>query len=789
MDVTCPRCQTDYEFDDALVSERGTTVKCTNCGHQFRVFRPRSSQTGAAPASPELWKIERRDGEPLELRSLVELQRAIRAGRVSRNDLLRRGDSPARRVSDIPELEPFFPAQRVDMPQNTLPLPAATQAPIPVTRVPAHTPAYGKAPQTSQAPQSPPGRVGSGTLRPPGAVPPPAQSAGGSSPGATFPKTTQAQIAAPTEGSWAGGTKRSNPPPPPPGGVIHTPLGLSPWQPPDALAGTAPMSPAARLQTPLPKVRTPPPPNRPSAERSDRVSLEQLASQLGREEPEPPTQKRIDVGGVAEARRVDPSAPTAAMREADEPPPPGAARQELYDSLFPVSRPKRGGGAKWVVALLLVAGLGVAGATVGRPYLTRIFAGEASQGSASASSTASANKLQDALTAADRARAEGDFRVASDAYQRATEADDKSIAAWDGLCTAQSEYALLIWLDALANGSSVEHQQATSIGGSAGKSCARWGELARATPEGAKKVDDDLRPARALAAQGSTAALRYFLPSHANDPILQALVQLSDATSGDAAAVAKSAKAASAMLDKVDLSTLATPGDVAVVAFVAAIAGPPSRLDEALAELSRRAPRHMLIDTLKQLGTRGDAGPAGPDAGGKDAGGADAKVASASTGGTSAPGPTEDANDYREMDRKGHEALASGDVGKAETMFRAAQAQNPNDIDSMYGLAQIERSHGNHAGAIEGFKNVLSRSPGYGPARLSLADEQWGSSQGEAIANYKLYLEGNGSGPGADRARSRIASVEGTTTTAPTDTATAPSPTTTSPPPETSATP
>ena len=37
MDVRCERCNTEYEFDDALVSERGTTVKCTNCGTCFEV--------------------------------------------------------------------------------------------------------------------------------------------------------------------------------------------------------------------------------------------------------------------------------------------------------------------------------------------------------------------------------------------------------------------------------------------------------------------------------------------------------------------------------------------------------------------------------------------------------------------------------------------------------------------------------------------------------------------------------------------------------------------------------
>lgn len=42
MYVQCERCQAEYEFDDALVSERGTTVKCTSCGHQFKIRRTAS---------------------------------------------------------------------------------------------------------------------------------------------------------------------------------------------------------------------------------------------------------------------------------------------------------------------------------------------------------------------------------------------------------------------------------------------------------------------------------------------------------------------------------------------------------------------------------------------------------------------------------------------------------------------------------------------------------------------------------------------------------------------------
>ena len=32
MDVRCERCKTDYEFDDARITEAGVTVKCTTCG-------------------------------------------------------------------------------------------------------------------------------------------------------------------------------------------------------------------------------------------------------------------------------------------------------------------------------------------------------------------------------------------------------------------------------------------------------------------------------------------------------------------------------------------------------------------------------------------------------------------------------------------------------------------------------------------------------------------------------------------------------------------------------------
>src|SRR4051812_3168704 len=102
MDVVCERCQTAYEFDDALVSERGTTVKCTSCGHQFKVRRPQPI------GAPERWLVRTIDGRELEFRALRELQAAIAQAIITRDDVLSRGGSRPRRLGSIAELEPFF---------------------------------------------------------------------------------------------------------------------------------------------------------------------------------------------------------------------------------------------------------------------------------------------------------------------------------------------------------------------------------------------------------------------------------------------------------------------------------------------------------------------------------------------------------------------------------------------------------------------------------------------------------------------------------------------------------
>src|SRR5690348_3415299 len=60
MEVKCERCLTVYEFEDAKVGPQGVTVKCSQCGHLFKVKRRQTAEyaavngaiTGYGPGEP-----------------------------------------------------------------------------------------------------------------------------------------------------------------------------------------------------------------------------------------------------------------------------------------------------------------------------------------------------------------------------------------------------------------------------------------------------------------------------------------------------------------------------------------------------------------------------------------------------------------------------------------------------------------------------------------------------------------------------------------------------------------
>ena len=110
MDVTCERCSTEYEFDETLLSGRGTTVKCTNCGHVFRVYPPGHQDIDRATSN---WKIRHMDTGRVELiESLRDLQHRISQGQLSTHDEISRGDQAWKPLGAIAELETFFVVAR-----------------------------------------------------------------------------------------------------------------------------------------------------------------------------------------------------------------------------------------------------------------------------------------------------------------------------------------------------------------------------------------------------------------------------------------------------------------------------------------------------------------------------------------------------------------------------------------------------------------------------------------------------------------------------------------------------
>ncbi|MFT3706110.1 MAG: zinc-ribbon domain-containing protein [Archangium sp.] len=128
MDVSCPRCQAEYELDDTRVTEDGVTVKCTSCQHVFRVkkkslvvtlpVRPGDPQPGAQPPPPvgELppapplreWKLRQPNGNIYPCRDLTMLQKWIIEGKVQRDDEISLTGETWKRLGNIPELASFF---------------------------------------------------------------------------------------------------------------------------------------------------------------------------------------------------------------------------------------------------------------------------------------------------------------------------------------------------------------------------------------------------------------------------------------------------------------------------------------------------------------------------------------------------------------------------------------------------------------------------------------------------------------------------------------------------------
>ncbi len=147
MDVRCEKCQTEYELDEARLKPGGVTVKCTNCGHMFKIRKRSNTNVGvptvvatppsgpndrtrAANAKPagasradsilgeeaptvpldgeRQWLIRLENGEQKSCRELAALQQWIVGGVVTRESLISRTGKTWKRLGDIAELAQYF---------------------------------------------------------------------------------------------------------------------------------------------------------------------------------------------------------------------------------------------------------------------------------------------------------------------------------------------------------------------------------------------------------------------------------------------------------------------------------------------------------------------------------------------------------------------------------------------------------------------------------------------------------------------------------------------------------
>ncbi len=150
MDVKCEKCSTEYEFDDAKVTEAGITVKCTNCGHLFRVVRqkeglgPQSTTPGGSlpkersqPPARQQWMIRNAEGDVREFKDLATLQQWIVERKVSRHDQISKTGENWKALGSIIELSSFFQAVDRQTPSSPPPplLPSDRAPPPPTGRL------------------------------------------------------------------------------------------------------------------------------------------------------------------------------------------------------------------------------------------------------------------------------------------------------------------------------------------------------------------------------------------------------------------------------------------------------------------------------------------------------------------------------------------------------------------------------------------------------------------------------------------------------------------------------
>ncbi len=767
MDVTCERCGTEYEFDETLVSDRGTTVKCTNCGHLFKVHRP-----GARPQSEaaKSWTVRKRDGNTVTLSSLRDLQKLIARGELVERDMISRAGEGWKRLGDIAELSSFFTAAKSSPP----------------ARAKDPEPAFQRTPTSRPAPNQP-------------AAPPAGVVA------ETHPYSRE-QPATTPESPILRGAPIAEPPRAPPPARTPTPL------PPIRQAPPAPVRDRRQMTlvgvgdadaAPIPAPRpAPPPPVSDGAQTTPMQPVGNAGAVLDRQSGERAGTRPLGGSGVPAARapaaravtptRVDPPAEvepirsTPKFRAAAEPTErtrtSGHANANANTKAGPSKRPKlhvdeddeparkRGGsGGKTValVALILLAG---AGAGVGLAWdriapLVGIQTGRSGV-------DAVAPMLEEAQAELARDDAEG-YERAVEVLTRASALSEDDARVMALLAQTHAAWAQSIAFEA----DDVEARAGAEAVATLRAQQNRKTEEAKRSGEAAlSKAPNDVRALIALAnalrlardVDGAEQKLAQAqqLEGRSNTSAewlyVSALVAM---TRGSNVAAARSGAGQAVLRDPALLR--------AQLLYARALAADGERAQAvaALDQVLQRQPGHGPATRLRaMIAEAADAGVESDDAAlvaEADAGttvAANTAVADAS--GPAAPQENGQTNqqtstprDYSTLVRRGNDAVEEGNVGQARRLFEEAIRQRPGGPEASTGLGYIALNARDIERAIGYFQPAANR--GFADALLGLGEayRQSGRRQ-QALEAYRSYLQRSPNGREANVARRQVSQLE-----------------------------
>jgi len=793
MDVRCNRCSTDYEFDDALISDRGTTVQCTNCGYQFKIYPERTQVT-----SPERWVVHTMSGRELVYTSLRALQRAIGAQQVGPKDLLSRGNQPSRPLGSIPELEPFFTSQvgqarGMQSVPSTLHgvAPPPSGAPRPVdARVKATQRGFG-------LPSEPPRGTMSSSVPPPGDFEQraaPSRVLGVDAAAATERQPPLESNPAPARGASMSSTQRSGTPAAASAGTSARPPKPSTAPAAKAAAQVKPQATVRReapnfdatLPAAAPPVATSVPRAAPHVEVRSALPVQTRTPEpVAKARPHIPTNPG-PVGNLDATLPVPPGpvdllpsvddddwpaapggssplhAPLSSPRAAPMPAPaPVSTREHLqsYDELPPDDHadPARRARSRWIAGVVFVGVVVLLGATLGRQYLVRLSTGGKAEPAKHDDRTA--GELQEASRLVDQA----DYSGAESVLAKAQTSGPRDPGVLGGLARLETARADLTWLKLrLLDPTAKELVAATTreLGERAAK--------ARQASDAAFAVtadDPSVIRARvdAMRIAGEEAKAREWIApiaANASDPqnaYVLAALDLSEA-----------APAFGTVIDRLRAAAVSEHEAVrarAALIYALVRAGRAVEAETELAKVTAAEHPHPLADVLKAFVARfGAPLDAGVDGAVTAAASARAPAAPASGAEKASVGAeAKPAGDFRSRLTQASQALQGGDVERAYSLYQSVVGEQPNNTEALSGLADVARRRGDSGTATRLYARVLDVNPSYLPALMAYADAKWATGEKQvALTYYKRVLEQ--SGPSTDygqRAQARIKQMEG----------------------------